>query len=296
MLEVRTTLHRGLAAAVLAVLALLALTPQGAAQTFTWTGASNPNWKTNGNWLGGVAPTGAGGETLVFPSGAANLLSSNNVNNGTFNSIVIKGSGYTLSNKPVTVGAGGLADSSIGGANTVSLAMTFAATRTVTVSNAATTLTISGNINGAGGLTKSGAGTVALSAANTYTGVTTVNGGTIAIAADAGLGAVPGAPTAAKLTFGGGTLRTTASFAIAANRGIALTGAGTISRQGLNVALHEPLRPGPSPPLGDAGGAGHDGDVQRVEAGDRAGERLDRVLGLLDREGVRVHLLEGVAA
>ncbi len=224
-----TALNRSLAAAVLGVLALLTLATRGAAQTFTWTGASNPNWKTNGNWLGGAAPTGVGGENLVFPSGAANLLTSNNIANGTFNSIVIKGSGYTLSNKALTVGAGGLADSSIGGANTVSLAMTFAATRTVTVSNAGTTLTISGNINGAGGLTKSGAGTVALSAANTYTGVTTVNGGTIAIAADAGLGAVPGAPTAGKLTFGGGTLRTTASFTLAANRGIALTGAGTIS-------------------------------------------------------------------
>src|SRR6266705_3403479 len=221
--------RRDLMAALLVLLALLTLAPRGAAQTFTWTGASNPNWKTNGNWLGGAAPTGVGGENLVFPSGAANLLTSNNLNNGSFNSIIIKGSGYTLSNKPVTVGAGGLADSSVGGTNTVSLAMTFGATRTVTVSNAATTLTISGNINGAGGLTKSGAGTVALSAANTYTGVTTVNGGTIAIAADAGLGAVPGAPTAGKLTFGGGTLRTTASFTLAANRGIALTGAGTIS-------------------------------------------------------------------
>src|SRR5207247_810296 len=215
-------------AALLGVLALLTLAPRGAAQTFTWTGASNPNWKTNGNWLGGAAPTGNGGENLVFPSGAANLTNNNNLKGTSFNSITISGSGYTVGGNATTL-TGSLADSSVAGTNTISLGLTFAATRTVTVSNAATTLTISGVISGAGGLTKSGSGTVTLSAANTYTGVTTINVGTIAIAADAGLGAAPGAPTAGKLTFGGGTLRTTASFTVAANRGIALTGAGTIS-------------------------------------------------------------------
>jgi len=222
-------LRRGLVAAFVAVLASLTLVPRGAAQTFTWTGAQNPNWGTNNNWSGGAAPTGAGGENLVFPSGASNLATNNNLNAASFNSITIKGSGYTLGSKAITLGAGGLADSSVAGTNTISLGLTFAATRTVTVSNAGTTLTISGVISGAGGLTKSGSGTVTLSAANTYTGVTTINAGTIAIAADAGLGAAPGAPTAGKLTFGGGTLRTTASFTLAANRGIALTGAGTIS-------------------------------------------------------------------
>src|SRR3989441_1959236 len=220
--------RRDLMAALLVLLALVTLAPRGAAQTFTWTGASNPNWKTNGNWLGGAAPTGNGGENLVFPSGAANLTNSNNLKGTSFNSITISGSGYTVGGNATTL-TGSLADSSVAGTNTISLGLTFAATRTVTVSNAATTLTISGVISGAGGLTKSGSGTVTLSAANTYTGVTTINVGTIAIAADAGLGASPGAPTAGKLTFGGGTLRTTASFTLAANRGIALTGAGTIS-------------------------------------------------------------------
>src|SRR5205809_3158954 len=180
-------------AALLVLLALLTLAPRGAAQTFTWTGASNPNWKTNGNWLGGAAPTGNGGENLVFPSGAANLTNNNNLKGTSFNSITISGSGYTVGGNDTTL-TGSLADSSVAGTNTSSLGLTFAATRTVTVSNAATTLTISGVISGAGGLTKSGSGSVTLSAANTYTGVTTMNVGTIAIAADAGLGAAPGAP------------------------------------------------------------------------------------------------------
>ena len=223
-------LRRGLVAAVAAVVALLTLAPRGAAQTFTWTGGSgNSRWTSGNNWSGGVAPTGVGAENLVFPTGAAHLSNNNTFNGASFNSITISGSGYTLGGNALTLAAGGLADNSIAGTNTISLGLAFAATRTVTVGNAGTTLTISGVISGAGGLTKSGSGTVTLSAANTYTGVTTINAGTIAIAVDAGLGAAPGAPTAGKLTFGGGTLRTTASFTLAANRGIALTGAGTIS-------------------------------------------------------------------
>src|SRR6266704_3406652 len=200
--------RRDLMAALLVLLALLTLAPRGAAQTFTWTGASNPNWKTNGNWLGGAAPTGNGGENLVFPSGAANLTNTNNIKGTSFNSITISGSGYTVGGNATTL-TGSLADSSVAGTNTISLGLTFAATRTVTVSNAGTALTLSGT--------------------NTYTGVTTINAGTIAVAADAGLGTAPAVATPGKLTFGGGTLRTTASFTLAVNRGIALTGAGTIS-------------------------------------------------------------------
>src|SRR2546426_8362268 len=69
-----TALTGRLAAAVLAVLPLLTLTPRGAAQTFTWTGASNPNWKTNGNWLGGAAPTGNGGRSEEHTSELHHLV------------------------------------------------------------------------------------------------------------------------------------------------------------------------------------------------------------------------------
>src|SRR3989442_1239767 len=211
--------RRDLMAALLVLLALLTLAPRGAAQTFTWTGASNPNWKANGNWLGGAAPTGNGGENPVFQSGAANLTNSNNLKGTSFNSITISGSGYTVGGNATTL-TGSLADSSVAGTNTISLGLTFAATRTVTVSNAATTLTISGVISGAGGLTKSGSGTVTLSGANTYTGATAISAGTLQ------LGATNAAPSGSAVTVSGGATFDLRGF----SDGIgSLAGAGTVT-------------------------------------------------------------------
>jgi fibronectin-binding autotransporter adhesin len=67
-----------------------------------------------------------------------------------------------------------------------------------------------------------------LSGASTYSGATTINAGTISIAADNNLGAAPGTAVAGQLTFGGGTLASTATFTLNSNRGIAFNSTGAI--------------------------------------------------------------------
>ncbi len=161
----------------------------------TWTGASSANWNDAGNWsgLGGVTP--GMGDDLLFPDGAANLSNTNDFAADTlFNSLTISGSGYTLAGNSIIIGAGaaGITDSSAAGSNTISLPIKFLATRTITVTDSATTLTISGIISDAGGLTKEGAGKLILSGANTYSGTTKVNYGVLNIQNANALGTIAG--------------------------------------------------------------------------------------------------------
>ncbi len=94
--------------------------------------------------------------------------------------------------------------------------------------NRSDALTFSGVISGNGALAQSGSGTLVLSAANIYTGATSINAGTLSIASNASLGAVA---IAATLNINGGTLLTTATFTMdnAGNnkRGIIIGGGGT---------------------------------------------------------------------
>ncbi len=86
-------------------------------------------------------------------------------------------------------------------------------------------LTFSGAISGTGTVAQSGTGTLALSGANTYGGGTTINAGTLSIAADNNLGTASGS-----LTFNAGTLLTTAGLTSA--RAVTVAGSGTIDNGG----------------------------------------------------------------
>ncbi|MEI6604310.1 MAG: autotransporter-associated beta strand repeat-containing protein [Verrucomicrobiota bacterium] len=89
--------------------------------------------------------------------------------------------------------------------------------------------TFSGVINNGNGtlsVAKTGAGTIILSGTSTYTGGTTISGGSLSISSDGNLGAVPGTATPANLVINGGTLTTSASMTLNANRGIAVGPAG----------------------------------------------------------------------
>ncbi len=181
---------------------LLASIPPAMGATRTWDGSSSANWGTAANWSTGVAPVA--GDDLVFPAGVARLLVTNNLAAGTvFNSIVFRGSNYSVTGNALNL-TGGVRSEQSTNNNRVHLDITLAAPQTFECTNAnglieftglislgANTLTAGGNgdidfsgrITGTGGMTKVGSGQVAYRGVqnNTYTGTTFVRAGTLSL-------------------------------------------------------------------------------------------------------------------
>ena len=199
----------------------------------TWNGAgSDNNWSTPANW-GGTAPVAS--DSLFF-GGSVRTSPNNNFLAGTlFNGLTINNPAgpFTLGGNGITLG-GTLADNMPLVPQTIAFPVALNGPQTISVVNDGL-LTLSGVLSGTGfALTKNGGGQLTLSAANTFSGPVSILAGTLSVAADNNLGATPAGPTPGRIRIDGGALRTTATFTLAANRGIALgptagSGAGTFT-------------------------------------------------------------------
>ncbi|HOD80622.1 MAG: Autotransporter-associated beta strand repeat protein [Planctomycetes bacterium ADurb.Bin126] len=115
----------------------------------------------------------------------------------------------------------------LGGANTIQI-------------DGGDTLTLGGLVHGSGSFDKTNSGILTLTQANTYSGGTSVSGGTLRIESDASLGAVPGSFDADNVTLsGGGILKNNGpSIDLDANRGILLAGDGGVEvRSGTTMTI-----------------------------------------------------------
>jgi fibronectin-binding autotransporter adhesin len=179
--------------------------------TFSGAFAINANvvYITHANALGTTAgaTTVADGATLRVDNG---LTVAEN--------LTLSGIGVSSGIGAVKINAGGT------GSATLSGAITLAADASIGSFNSGDTLTISGAISGGYAMTKVGSGTLVLSGANTWTGVTTISAGTLRLSGGSAI-----ADTSALTIMGQSALEVNASETIGA-----LTAAGSNASVTLN--------------------------------------------------------------
>jgi autotransporter-associated beta strand protein len=197
---------------------------------------------------GSVTKSGAGALALsglntysgltTLSAGTLNINSVSAIGTGTFT--ISAGTIDNTSGGAITLSTNNAqnwnADFTFTGTNPLNLgtgAVALSANRTLTTT--ANTLTVGGVIGGAFSLTKNGAGTLTLTGANTYTGITTVSAGTLSIGSGGATGSISSNVTNnATLAFNRSDAYTYTGI-ISGNGAVTKLGIGTLTLTGTNT-------------------------------------------------------------
>jgi fibronectin-binding autotransporter adhesin len=150
-----------------------------------WALTSGGDWNTPANWTAGTVPNAIGADALLAgnlaASGAVSLSAPVTVGKLTFNNALAS---YTVSDSTLTFQGTSTSDIVVtAGSHSISSAVVLTQLTTAAVNG--TNLTVSGDITGAGSLTKTGPGTLVLSGGINYAGNTAVNAGTLRVSGNA---------------------------------------------------------------------------------------------------------------
>jgi len=174
----------------------------GSAASVTWDGGGNDNnWSTKGNWTGGGGGSPPNGNDTINFAGSTRLSNTNNfvyVEASGTNIAIDFNSGanaFTLNGNQMALTAG-VANNSAN-IQTLNLNIALAGANTWAANN--NDIVMNGVVSGANTLTKTGANDLILTAANTYTGATTISVGTLNVRNNTGLGTTAGGTTVANL-------------------------------------------------------------------------------------------------
>jgi len=237
------------------ILAMLSTALPPAHAGTTWDGGgANTNVTTAGNWTDDSAPPfSSGTSTLTFAVGGTSATLDTQLN---IARLLLNAAG------PFSIGASGgntltLQGESVGGVNTgitaatpwltgsgtytLSAPVILGADQSWNVANGSgtTTLLVSGPISGSGrSLTKLGTGVLALAGANTYTGMTNVNAGTVELRTGASLAGPIAIAAPGTLRFANGQFSTTSfANAVSGAGSLSVTGGGAVQLTGANSSF-----------------------------------------------------------